>query len=36
MSVMFADTWQIYAATYCTKTTLREMTLKKTTTKTNF
>ena len=36
MFVMFPDTWQNYAATYCSKTALKEMLLKKTTTQTNF
>ena len=36
MFVVFADTWQSYVATYCTKTALKEMSFKKTTAQTNF
>ena len=34
--VVFADIWQNYAYTYCTKTALKEMLLKRTITQTNF
>ena len=36
MFVVFADTWQSYVVTYRSKTVLKEMLLKKTTTQTNF
>ena len=36
MSVEFADIWQSYEYTYCTKTALKEMWLKRTITQTNF
>ena len=36
MFVVFADTWQSYIHTYCIKTSLKEMLLKRTITQINF